>query len=215
MIRNCSLEEISDGKLYEADDLVKANCHDCIGCEKCCHGMGNSIVLDPYDIYQLTVQLGKSMEELLQSALELNVCDGLILPNIRMQEKTDACIFLTTEGRCGIHQYRPGMCRLFPLGRYYEGDSFWYFLQTGECPKENRSKIKVKQWLGIRPIKTYEAYLRDWHSYLKKLRERIAENDEKEQKQICMKLLQDFYLKPYENSDFYPQFYARLPKEGK
>ena len=47
MERNVTMAEISDGKLYSRDDMVKAGCDDCRGCSACCHGMGNSIVLDP------------------------------------------------------------------------------------------------------------------------------------------------------------------------
>ena len=54
MERNVTMAEISDGKLYSRDDMVKAGCDDCRGCSACCHGMGNSIVLDPYDVYRLT-----------------------------------------------------------------------------------------------------------------------------------------------------------------
>ena len=32
MLRNCSLDEISDGRLYEANDMVKADCRGCEGC---------------------------------------------------------------------------------------------------------------------------------------------------------------------------------------
>ena len=54
MIRNCSLEEISDGKLYSENDMVKTDTNQCQGCNSvCCHGMGDSIVLDPYDICRL------------------------------------------------------------------------------------------------------------------------------------------------------------------
>lgn len=53
MIREVDLQEISDGKLYTANDLVKAGCNDCAGCSACCRGMGNSIVLDPLDMHRL------------------------------------------------------------------------------------------------------------------------------------------------------------------
>ena len=40
MIRNCSLEEISDGKLYSENDMVKADTNQCQGCNSvCCHGI--------------------------------------------------------------------------------------------------------------------------------------------------------------------------------
>ena len=31
MLRNCSLEEISDGRLYDQTDMVKAYCNECKG----------------------------------------------------------------------------------------------------------------------------------------------------------------------------------------
>ena len=48
MKRNVELSEISDGKLYTANDMVKADCRDCEGCSACCRNMGNSLQLDPY-----------------------------------------------------------------------------------------------------------------------------------------------------------------------
>lgn len=54
MQRNVTMEEISDGKLYGINDMVKADCQDCKGCSACCRGMGNSIQLDPLDIFRLT-----------------------------------------------------------------------------------------------------------------------------------------------------------------
>ena len=47
MKREIDMSEISDGKLYTANDMVRADCHDCEGCSACCKGMGNSIILDP------------------------------------------------------------------------------------------------------------------------------------------------------------------------
>ena len=130
MKRNVSLEEISDGKLYTSNDMVKADCGDCAGCSACCHGMGESIVLDPLDIYRLTTNLEMTFEQLMSQYVELNVVDGVILPNLKMAGPQEACGFLDKNGRCSIHAHRPGICRLFPLGRYYEDGGFKYFLQT-------------------------------------------------------------------------------------
>lgn len=143
MLRNVDLSEISDGKLYDANDMVKADCKGCEGCSACCRGMGKSITLDPLDVHRLTTGLGVPFEALLSQHVELNVVDGLILPNLKMTESTDACPFLNEQGRCSIHACRPGICRLFPLGRFYENDSFRYFLQVHECPKPSKAKIKV------------------------------------------------------------------------
>ena len=53
MLRNIDLDEISDGKLYTAGDLAKVGCQDCEGCCDCCCQMGDTIILDPLDVWQL------------------------------------------------------------------------------------------------------------------------------------------------------------------
>ena len=74
MKRNVTLEEISDGRLYGGNDMVKADCHGCKGCHKCCTGMGNSVLLDPYDIYRLRQGLEKTLAQLLaEETVELSV----------------------------------------------------------------------------------------------------------------------------------------------
>ena len=115
MKRYVSLEEISDGRLYTAKDMVRADCHGCEGCSACCHGMGESIILDPYDVYRLEKMEGFSFAESIGRTIELNVVDGVILPNLMMSGEKESCGFLDQEGRCSIHPYRPGICRLFPL----------------------------------------------------------------------------------------------------
>lgn len=213
MRRNVSLEEISDGKLYDLNDMVKADCGDCKGCFACCRGMGESIILDPIDIYRLTENTGLSFYSLMSGRLELHVVDGLILPNIAMDKERDCCTFLTSEGRCGIHAFRPGICRLFPLGRYYENDSFQYFLQIHECPNGSRTKVKVKKWIDTPDIKKYEQYITDWHYFLAALQQLLEKEQESEQtaRNINMSLLNCFFITPYQTDlDFYTQFYDRL-----
>lgn len=210
MKRNIDLKEISDGRLYGSNDLVKADCGDCRGCFACCCGMGNSIILDPLDVHRLTTGLNQSFEALLASYLELNVVDGIILPNLKMQGSRECCAFLNEAGRCTIHAIRPGICRLFPLGRYYENGSFRYFLQTHECKKANRTKVKVKKWIDTPELGKYETFVNRWHYYLKDMGTLIEKQPEKA-KEIDLQILQRFYLTPY-GDDFYTEFEQRMQK---
>lgn len=217
MKRNVTLEEISDGNLYEANDMVKADCQDCKGCSDCCQGMGDTVILDPLDVHRLCAGLKKLSEELLGSVLELGVTDGNILPHLAMKGTEERCVFLNTEGRCSIHDIRPGFCRLFPLGRYYTEDGFKYILQIHECKKKNRSKIKVKKWLDTPNLKQYEKFVLDWHNFLLDVQEVFYETeDETLVKNLNMYVLSRFYYTPYkEDEDFYPQFYVRLEEAKK
>lgn len=212
MERQVDLKEISDGKLYGLEDMVRADCAGCAGCSACCMGMGSSVILDPYDVHRLVTGTGMSFEALLQKHLELNVVDGVILPNLKMAGEKEACAFLNDEGRCSVHPYRPGICRIFPLGRLYEDGSFRYILQVNECKKGNRSKVKVKKWIDTPDAKNYDKYIADWHYFLKDL-QRIAREDEEgvAAKTISMYVLKTFYLAGFAtDKDFFGQFYSRL-----
>ena len=210
MKRHVDMNEISDGNLYTSNDMVKADCGNCEGCHACCQNMGQSIVLDPYDIARLEWGLQMSFEELLVERIELNMVDSVILPNIKMHPQKNQCSFLNEEGRCSIHPFRPGICRLFPLGRFYEDGGFKYFLQIYECKKQNRTKVKVKKWIDTPNLKQYETYISQWHYLLKDAETYIAEHPE-EVKEITMFLLTQFYLIPFsESEDFYTQFEKRF-----
>ncbi len=215
MRRNVSLAEISDGRLYGCNDMVKADCHGCVGCADCCRGMGNSVILDPLDLYRLEAGLGKGLQVLLEEGMaELNVVDGCVLPNLRMAGQKESCVFLNAEGRCSIHEFRPGICRLFPLGRYYENGDFKYILQIHECPAGNRSKVKVSRWIDTPQQEQNHEFIRQWHYLLKDL-EGLMEGCEEESlaKQVNMAVLHVFYLRRYETDrDFYEQFGERCER---
>lgn len=212
MERNWNMDEVSDGKRYCSNDMVKLGCQECAGCSSCCRDMGSSIVLDPYDIYRMSSELGWSFEEMMAKCLEFNMVDGLILPNLRMVEGKNQCTFLSDEGRCRIHTARPGICRLFPLGRIYENGSFQYFLQVHECKKTSRTKMKISKWLETPRLKQYEQFISQWHYYLKTLQQQIMEcQDETYIRQTNMQVLNQFFVQPYDTGeDFYTQFAHRM-----
>lgn len=216
--REIDLEKISDGRLYVAGDMVKIGCNDCAGCSECCRTVGDTIILDPYDLYQLEQVSGLGFEELMQEKIELRVVDGMIQPNLKMRADGKGCAFLSDEGRCTIHNHRPGFCRMFPMGRIYQDEGFKYFLQVHECNYPNKTKIKLKKWLGIPELSKYETYINDWHQFLKKA-QAIIEGTENDTiiKNLNMYVLNLFYVKRYETqkeegeaADFYGQFYGRL-----
>lgn len=215
MLRNERLEDITDGKKYGIDDMVRADAGGCIGCSKCCETMTDTIVLSPLDVFRLSKKTGKSFAELMSFGIELNMQDGIILPNLRNSGK--GCVFLS-EGRCSVHDMRPDFCRLFPLGRLYEGEDYSYILQTHECDKP-RSKVKVRKWIDISDYNAYREFVLAWHRVVKSTRERFIslsmEGKDTEAKGLVIKLLEIFYQTPYESLSsqeegaFYQEFMAR------
>ncbi len=214
MKRNVDLKEISDGRLYSSGDMVRADCRDCEGCSECCRGMGSSIILDPMDVWRLQKGIKKGFQALLEEGkIELNMADGMILPNLKMDAERESCPFLDGQGRCSVHDCRPGLCRLFPLGRYYEENGFRYFIQIHECRKQDRGKIKIKKWLGIPNLKAYENYILEWHGFLNQCEDALETLSEENVRILELYVLRRFFETAYMAADengFYEEFSARM-----
>ena len=125
-----------------------------------------------------------------------------------MQDKNKKCSFLNEENRCTIHSKRPNICRLFPLGRVYQDDDFKYFLQVGNCPKEDLKDVKVEKWIGIENYNENKKFILEWYKFIKALTFRLKfVRDEQEIEKINKTLLDSCYrIKIKEDENFYIEF---------
>lgn len=213
MEHKVDLNEISDGKLYTKNDMVKLGCDGCNGRASCCRFAEDTITLDPYDLYQLSTGEGLSFELLYgRELIALAPVQGLLLPHLNFSKETGTCPFLESDGLCRIHGNRPGLCRLFPLARYFEEDKLYYILQIHECPNPVTPKVKVKNWLGLPNLEQYEAFLTQWHTLVAETQKKIAvATDNQTINTVTTVFLKVFYLTPYGKvEDFYAQFKERL-----
>ncbi len=176
--------------------------------------MAGYIHLDPYDIFNIEKTLSLNPLELINKGIiGITVIDGVITLYLTKDEKYNRCVFLNKDDRCRIHSFRPGFCRLFPLGRIYdEDDSFDYFVQVHECPKAGKTNVQIKEWLGIEEIDKYETFISQWHKTIKRISEYvISTNDEKSVNDINMKMLNHFFLFSYDTTkDFFEQINNRF-----
>ena len=108
---------------------------------------------------------------------------------------------------------RPGLCRLFPLGRYYEENGFKYFIQIHECSRKDRGKVKIKKWLGIPNLKAYESYIMEWHDFLNECESAMESLSDDNTRILTLYVLRIFYETSYMAQDenaFYEEFRARM-----
>lgn len=215
MIRDCDINEISDGRKYTVNDMAKCDAGGCKNCFKCCTGMGKSIILDPYDIYKMKKAVNMNFQQLLDAKkIELNIVDGLIMPNISMVENNQ-CGFLE-DGRCSIHQNRPGICRLFPLGRLYENGDFTYIVQKNQCINETLVKTKIKKWIAVDDVNKNHIFINTWHYFIKDVGEKMIMLRDTGRSElindITMFILNVFYVQDYniEETAVYDSFCDKI-----
>lgn len=206
------LDKISDGRLYDIEDVVKADTCGCDGCSDCCKDVGDLVVLTPFDIYEMTTYLNTDFDKLLGDKILLRENNKITLPYLKMQDENKNCSFLDKNGRCTIHLKRPNICRLFPLGRAYQDNDFKYFLQVDNCPKDELKDVKVSQWINIENYNENKKFILEWYKFIKALTFRLKfVRDEKEIAHINEILLDNFYRVKIDN-DFYKSFEELLPK---
>lgn len=181
MYRDIDEKLITGDRLFDSDDSAPLYCEDCTGCSSCCENSAVMIILDSYDAKMLTNGLNYSFGAMLNlGMIQLQVIDGIVLPGLGTDEN-GVCVFLDENGRCKIHAFRPGICRMFPLARiYHEDGSFSYFVQDGECPKNTGAAVRIRDWLGIDDIEEYEKEVRAYHDRLVSLRNQCAEAAEEQ-----------------------------------
>ncbi|SLM46526.1 conserved protein of unknown function [Nitrospira japonica] len=90
--------------VYRRDSAFSYACH---ACSRCCHD--KVIRLNPYEVDRLAMNRGITTTEFLSRYTESN---GTSLRRV----EEGACVFLSRQG-CGVHEDRPLVCRLYPLGR--------------------------------------------------------------------------------------------------
>ena len=192
---------------------MPVGCADCEGCSECCRSTADTIILDPQDMYLLSKGTGKVFTDMIEREIEIRLVDGLILPNLMEEHEGEEehCLFLTDRGRCSIHAFRPGLCRLYPMGRYYTEGGFRYILQKNECTGRVKTDVRLSDWLGIEDLPRYEAYIQDWHDFRKRVEKVVPILTEKSRDSVQRYILRVFFVHPYRTrQDFYPQYEARM-----
>lgn len=151
---------------------------ECDMCGKCCTSSTiDSILFKPYDIYKIAKGLNIKTEEVLDKYAEFYIGGQSGFPIIRMlSNKNGKCYFLKKAGNkslCGINDFKPGSCSLYPLGRAIvtnknanenkDEQEVMYFLQDVNCGFKNKQNT-VDSWLGLH--REYEEFVLKNEAYM-------------------------------------------------
>ena len=99
------------------------------------------------------------------------------------------------------------------MGRYYweDGSGFTYILQKDECTGREKTPVLLRDWLDVRDLPRYEAFVQDWHDFKKSAEKAGTILTERSRDSVARYILQIFFVHPYlTDKDFYPQYDARM-----
>lgn len=193
------------------DDTFKFHC---TRCGKCCIHR-EDIMLSPMDIFRIAREL-----EISPSAFFIHYCTMIIgsdsrvpIVLLRPVGKDSRCPLLKNN-KCAVHNVKPAVCAMFPVGRYIatpleENSEVKYLLQPIECG-DYRETHTVREWLsGFDIALEDESFIR-WHQTIAKLSEVLCSLERKWDAFTMMQVHFIVRITLYENydteKDFMPQF---------
>ena len=205
--------------LMDLDSTFRFKCR---RCGKCCKNQ-DTIIFTPRDIYNIAHKFGKSMEQVIEETSEVYPGRDSRMPIVHMVPRgpKNACPLLV-DGRCSVHDCKPTVCALFPLGRVVWFDrtlpleqqldniQVRYIVNDIDCGSAKRVNT-VREWLARFGIAEDDEFFIRWN----RLFIRTSSVMRKLEEAHCPPALlvvfwrtvyKDFYLNYDTSKAFMPQF---------
>lgn len=199
----------------------------CTMCGKCCLHR-EDILLNAQDLFQIARKFQVKPQEILDRYCEFYIGHDSRLPVVRVRSlgNVKRCVFLKNR-KCSIHDVKPTVCALFPIGRAIKLESnkdisnttdileTGYIFTNPECGDDTELHT-VREWLDIFQIPLEDAFFSDWSKatiLLAKYINSIEESASKETMLVIWNVvLIGLYLNYDINEDFHEQFRANITK---
>lgn len=140
---------------------------ECEMCGKCCRNRKKPILITGADIFRIAKSLGKQMMDIVANHTKMYIGETSHLPVLVLRERLDGSCSLLRNGHCIVHQNKPAVCALFPLGRYYssEDERFHYFVNPVSCQpnREDGRLWTLQEWLDEFRIEESESLTQAWN----------------------------------------------------
>ncbi|MCI9077695.1 MAG: YkgJ family cysteine cluster protein [Lachnospiraceae bacterium] len=152
------------------DDTFKFHC---TMCGECCLNR-EDILLSSRDIYNMSKEMKTSTEEFFKKYCEVYVGEDSRIPIVRLKPKGIAkkCPLLKNQ-KCRVHNAKPVICAMFPVGRYLiageSGDGLCingqncvqYIFNNPRCGDCSETHT-VREWLESFGVPVNDEYFLEW-----------------------------------------------------
>lgn len=140
---------------------------ECKMCGSCCRKREEPILITGADVYRISRALGTTMMETVITKTTSYIGDVSHMPVLILKERFDGSCPLLRKGKCIVHQDKPTVCALFPLGRFYDSSAgeFHYFLNSNSCQATSGAGRfwTLQDWLDKFEIEKTEKMTQAWN----------------------------------------------------
>ncbi|ANU54594.1 YkgJ family cysteine cluster protein [Acutalibacter muris] len=147
----------------------------CTMCGKCCIKR-EDILLNPRYMYNLAKELGMTPHEVMNTYCETYIGGDSRLPVVRLKPRGEIrrCPLLK-DRKCSVHNSKPTVCALFPIGRGIAGEKgnihsltvkdIRYFFSEPGCGDDSETHT-VREWLGEFGLSPEDEFFIKWQKCL-------------------------------------------------
>lgn len=219
------IEHLED-HLLDLDSEFRFKCR---RCGKCCIHQ-ETIIFNTRDIYNIAKKKGMTMQEVVEAYTETYIGHNSRIPIVHLLSNgpKGACPLLTTDGRCSVHDCKPTVCALFPLGRVAISSKDGQPLEEGELPTikyiltdHNCGSAKkvntVRSWLAKFGIPEQDEFYLLWNKVLMALTLMVMKLEKAKVSEPFLNLLWNaiydlLYINYDTSQELMPQFQAAADK---
>ena len=200
--------------IMKEDDTFSFGCE---MCGNCCRNRDEPIMLAGYDVFRVSKTLGIETHKFFEKYTEWYIGENSNLPIIILKERYDGSCSLLRKGKCMVHDNKPIVCAIYPLGRMFvagKEESFGYFKQDNFCENRKDTKHTLEEWLNQFNIRDWDEASILWSKTI--MRSTMAVKDlEKDSnlfKGLVAVMLNVFYIAYDIDRDYLPQFKENIEK---
>ena len=138
---------------------------ECTQCGKCCRNIQpeDKVLLTSVDIWRMAKALDMDVPDFIGQYCDLVPGGESMLPLLVLKDRMDGSCIMLKKGLCTVHEGKPLVCALNPLGRYFlynevTGEyDFHYFLRDESCEGRKQEKEQtVQEWLDRYGLEEYD-----------------------------------------------------------
>ncbi len=191
----------------------------CTMCGNCCRHR-EDILLNPFDFFRLVKGLEMKPKEVVEKYCECYIGGSSRMPLIRLNPVgIDRRCPLLKGNRCSVHQFKPTVCAMFPIGRMIanlketilppEEKHVDYIFTAPHCG-DKRETHTVREWLGNFDIPLNDEFFLKWSGILSTVTTSLRELEkclnETSMEIVWNLVFNSLYMLYDTNEEFLPQF---------
>ncbi len=216
--RAAYLEKCQREKSIGLDDTFDFACNRCGKC--CTHSY--DVMLSPQDLFNIASELQLTPQEVVDKYCHVYLSESSHFPIIRLEPTgaDDRCPLLNGR-RCMVHNAKPVVCAMYPLGRFLPHqenkaeatvESIKYMKQPYTCGRAS-GKQTVREWLESCGVSCEDDFSPKWNYVRNKLCSTIRYMEEANAKpslfdRFYTVVVVGMYYRYDMNQEFRPQFEA-------